>query len=90
MAVVVVTKTLNITLLNELMEEDTYKIDNAKSNLTLSQVRAVYAPILGNTADPTVPSYPANSKLFDKKANPYVFVKEAVIVETTTRYTELE
>lgn len=90
MAVTVVTKTLNVTLLNNLMEEDTFKIDNAKDGLTLAQVRSVYAPVLGNEADPSVPSTIAGGLgLFDKNGNPYTFVKQAAVVETTTRYTDL-
>lgn len=90
MAVTVVTKTLNITLLNNLMEEDVYKIDEAKDGLTLAQVRDVYAPVLGNTSDPSIPSTAQESLLSDRKGNAYVFVKSATIVETVTRYTDLE
>lgn len=87
MAITVVTKTLNVTLLNELMEEDTFKIDNAKDGLSLSDVRFVYGIALGNQSDPAVPA--TNSLLFDKNGNAYTFVKQAAVVETTTRYTDL-
>ena len=84
-----VTSTLDITLLNEEMTDSVYKINNPKSNVTLSEIRMAYSELLGNGEAPSSPSTAANSHLMDKSGKKYIFVSSAKITTTTITTTDV-
>lgn len=84
-----VTSTLDITLLNEEMVDTVYKINNPTSNVTLSNIRLSYAPMLGNGGNSSSPSTPENSHLMDKNGKKYIFVSSAKITTTTITTTDV-
>ena len=84
-----VTSTLDITLLNEEMVDSVYKINNPINNVTLNDIRLVYAPMLGNGGNSSSPSTAANSHLMDKSGKKYIFVSSAKITTTTVTTTDV-
>lgn len=81
---------VEITFTNDQMNETTLRLDNAlKTGGTLSQVRDVFAEIMGSN-DMTVIGDPNNSHLFDKNHRPIIFIPRAELIITETTRTELE
>ena len=83
------TSTLDITLLNEEMTDSVYKINNPTSNVTLANIRMVYAPMLGNGGSSDSPSTAAKSHLMDKSGKKYIFVSSAKITTTSITTTDV-
>lgn len=71
-------RTVDITLTDSQGYDTTYKINNPVNNLTIQQIRAVYAPVL--TA----------GYLQSKAGYPFTQVTRAVLNEVTTRKEALE
>lgn len=84
------TSTVDVTLLNSEMTDTVFKLNNPKSDITLEEIRTVYGPMIGNSANVAVQANPVDSHLFDKSGKPFVFVSKAVITETMIRTTEVE
>ena len=84
-----ITSTLDITLLNEEMTDSVYKINNPAQNVSLSSIRAAYAPMLGNGGSSSSPSTPENSHLMDKNGKKYIFVSSAKITTTSITTTDV-
>lgn len=73
-----VTRTVDITLTDSQGYDTTYKINNPVSNLTIQQVRAVYAPVI------------SSEYLYSKAGYPYTQVTRAIVNEVTTVKEALE
>lgn len=77
---------LEITFTNDQMGETILKLDNAlKNSGTLTQVRQAFAPLIGNTTDPSAIAPASGSILLDKNLRPIIFIPkvERIVVQTT-------
>lgn len=78
MAIIKESSTLDITVMDDQMYEYVYKINNPKENLTLAEVREVYAPVI--TAN----------LLYSKNGNLVNAVARAKTTNIVTTTTDLE
>lgn len=85
MAEVKTTSTIDITLVDSEMGETTFKISYKRPELTttLAAIRSAYAPMIGNSENPSSPGDSQNSHLFTRTGIPFVFVSKAKTTVTT-------
>lgn len=91
MSVVKETSTIDITLVDSEMGETTFKISYRRNELstTLAAIRSAYAPMLGNSQNPSSPADYQNSHLFTNKGVPFIFVSKAKSTITTVTENEI-
>lgn len=95
-AIVVQSKTLDISVMNSEMSDTVFKINNPQNNVTLQQIRTAYSLVLGQWNDQGAdgdidePGDPDKSLLFDRNGVPFTFVTKATSVTTMTTYTPIE